>query len=646
MSGVAEGSKPTVVVVDDSSELRRLVRRQLDSSGLFDVVGEGDDGGEAIGLAYRHEPTVVLLDTSMPRMDGIEALPAILALSPRTQVVMFSGFEPDGLAEHARELGAADFIEKSIQLEDLPRRLLRALDTSAGPSRRPLVAVNPRREPGEGGAAAQEQTVLNEHVERFRALFEQAAIGLGTLTVTGTIVRANRALARLMSCDASDLVGVDYGRLTRGKGEELDRGLHDIESGSDLATFEHQLPATPDSKDPRTVRVTLAPVRDAAQQVLYVFAQIQDISDQRAAEGDLRRSRETFRLLVSAVEEYAIFMLDPEGNVVSWNAGATRLKGYSASEIVGRSFRLFYSPEEREAGHPQRNLEAALRDGTFAEEGWRVRKDGSRFWASVVISPVHDDAGRHIGFAKVTRDHSEQREHEQERTSFIDQQTHLLAVTAHELRTPTAVIDGSAAALTTTYDQMSRQEREELVSGILRSVHRLHRLASDLATASLLRGETLELRPQDFSLGEFLRGVVANWRARGTELEIDLELPAVCPVSADASRLAQAVDNLIDNAIRHGSPPITLTGAIEEDQVRIGVTDGGAGVPHEFVPHLFDRFAYSGRAGGAGLGLYLVRQIARGHGGQAEYHQRGDQPTTFRITIPLTRLNGDPPTTT
>ena len=128
MNGAPDGPRPTVVVVDDSQEVRALVRRRLQSSGMFEVVGEGGDGEEAISLVHRHEPALMLLDTSMPTMDGIEALPAILALCPDTRVVMFTGFEEHGLAERARELGAVDFIEKSIPLEELPGRLLRTLN--------------------------------------------------------------------------------------------------------------------------------------------------------------------------------------------------------------------------------------------------------------------------------------------------------------------------------------------------------------------------------------------------------------------------------------------------------------------------------------------------------------------------------------
>ena len=639
VNGASDRPRPTVVVVDDSREVRALVRRRLQSSGMFEVVGEGGDGEEAIGLVHRHEPALMLLDTSMPTMDGIEALPAILALCPDTRVVMFTGFEEDGLAARARELGAVDFIEKSIPLEELPGRLLRTLTqgpSGSSPSGRHRLTVVGSSSGDEQSASAQEQLVLNEHLEQFRELFDQAAIGMATLTVNGTIVRANRALAELMSCSPYDLVGVDYGRLTSGGGERLDRGLEAISSfGEDLTTFEHQLPTQPGEEPSRVVRVMLAPIRDSQRQVLYVFAQVQDISAQLEAEAELRRSEETFRLLVTAVGEYAIFMLDVEGNVISWNAGAQRIKGYPASEIIGRSFRVFYPEEEQATGHPQHNLEVALREGTFAEEGWRVRKDGSRFWASVVISPVYDDAGRHVGFAKVTRDQTRLREHEEERKKSSAQQAHLLAVTAHELRTPTAVIDGTAGALRASWDEMPAAERDEMLADLRSSAHRLRRLVTDLAMASRLHGDTLQVRPDDVSLTEALRGAAARTRVAVPGVEIGVDVPDEVIVHADPGRLGQALDNLLDNAIRHGAPPINLLGSAVDNQVLIRVSDAGPGVPTGLLPRLFERFAIGGRSGGTGLGLYLVREIARGHGGDAAYQPPGPgQQATFEMTLP------------
>jgi PAS domain S-box-containing protein len=645
VSGVGGGAAVSVVLVDDSSEVRALVRRRLESSG-FTVVAEGADGDEAILLAHRHQPSLLVLDASMPRVDGIEALPAILALSPDTRVVMFTGFEERDLAERARELGAAGFVEKSIPLEELPARLMLALDTepsapTAPPSRPVLRVANERRdaEPSafapEQVAFMQEQAVLTEHVQQFRDLFDRAEIGMATLTSSGTIVRANRALATLMACTPADLVGVDYGRLTMGSGDALDRRLQDIcVFGEDLSSFEHTLPAPPGEEASRTVRATFAPIRDLKRQVLYVFAQVHDVTAQRAMESDLRRTEENFRRLVTAVGEYAIFLLDADGTVVSWNAGAERIKGYSAEEIVGRSFEAFYPPEDRATGHPQRNLDAALRQGSHAEEGWRLRKDGSRFWASVVISPVYDDSGHHIGFAKVTRDRTEQRLRDNERRQFLEQRIHLLAVTAHELRTPTAVIDGSATALSEEWEQMSLADREELLEAIRTSAGRLRRLAADLGAASRAYGEMLDMRLEDTSLSETLHDARTRALTTASGVHILLDVPQDAVLRADPVRLGQAVDNLLENAIRHGRPPIRLSGHVN-DVVRIRVSDAGPGVPGELLPHLFERLAVAGPTGATGLGLSLVREIARGHGGEVEYFPGTDhEPPAFEILLP------------
>jgi PAS domain S-box-containing protein len=628
-------SKPTLILVDDSDEVRALVRTRLQLSGKFDIVGEGRDGAEAIGLAYRHEPDLLLLDTSMPTMDGLEALPAVLTLSPQTKVVIFTGFEERGLADAARDLGASDFIEKSIPMEQLADRLLGVLgEGSTAKSKEPRNRLRVVGEAAGGteGIDPAEQKVLDEHLERFREVFDRAAIGMATLTLNGSVVRANAALAELMHCQPIDLVGVDYGQLTEGEGEALDRGLEAISTrGDSMVAFEHRVPGSHD----RTVRATLAPIRDSKGQPLYIFAQVQDISAQRFAEDELRRSEERFRMLVTAVRDYAIYMLDPDGNVASWNVGAQRIKGYTAGEIIGQNFRVFYPEEEQATHHPEQNLAIALAEGSYAEEGWRVRKDGTRFWASVVITAIYDEAGNHIGFAKVTRDQTAQREYEDQHRRATEQQTHLLAVTAHELRTPTAVIEGSASLLQEQWNRLTEADRVQLLSGISTSAHRLQRLVTDLATASRLQSDALVLRPEEVSLTTLLTTSIERTRAANNGVQVRLDLHDEVTFVADAGRVAQAIDNLLDNAIRHGRAPVTVTGSATDTGVEIKICDSGPGVPAELTAQLFDRFAVAGRTGGTGLGLYLVREIARGHGGDATYQPPGPKgPSAFVLTLP------------
>ena len=648
---------PTIVIIDDSAEVRSLIGARLRISGLLNVVADGADGTEAIRLAERHRPALLLLDTSMPGMDGLEALPGILAVSPKTRVVVYSGFEEHGLAERAEEFGASGFIEKSLPIDFLAGELTAILDADSHPE-----PVRPRPKTAlelvidRSSSAGDDQTVLDEHLERFREVFDEAAIGMATMTLTGSLVRANRALADLMMCRREELVGVDYGRLTSGHGELLDAALEDINERSvDLVNIEHDVAGAP---VPRKVRASLAPVRDSAGQALYVFLQVQDITAQRAAENELLRSEARFRLLVEAVEDYAIFMLSPEGIVASWNAGAQRSKGYRAAEILGQHFRIFYPPEKQEQRHPEHELENALRDGRYQEEGWRVRKDGTRFWANVIITAMFDEAGEHLGFAKVTRDVTERRLADQSRdevqraltnanaslesvnlrlTQAADDQSQFLAVTAHELRNPAAVLGGSAQTLANHWSDLTADERGGLLLGMTKSADRLHHLLSDLLTASSLEANSLKLAPEPVILSELLRAATDAARATHASARIVVEPHADLEVLADPIRLSQAVDNLIINALSHGAEPVRIGVIADDSMARIRFRDAGKGVDPALRPRLFERFATGDTFEGTGLGLFIVRELARAHGGDAYYEPTSeDEPSgAFVLTVPM-----------
>ena len=627
---------PSVVVVDDAPEVRALVKTALQLSRRLAVVGEAGDGAAAVELAASLRPDVVLLDVSMPVMDGLQALPEILKVSPRTRVVMYTGFNEQGLAERARDLGAAAFVEKSAPLPELVQTLV-----TAGPD--PLHAA-PDAEAGseEPPAAAEadrlDESVLAEHLERFREVFEEATIGMATMTLSGHLVRSNRTLADLVGRRVEDLVGVRYDTLTAGA-DVLSGPLQVLASEQDVVRFEHDLPGLD-----RRVLVTLASVRDSRGRSLYVFLQMQDVTAQRGAEEALRRSEERFRLLVEAVQDYAIFMLTPEGIVASWNTGAERIKGYTAAEIVGQHFRRFYPLQLQEARHPEHELEWALRDGRYEEEGWRVRKDGTLFWANVVITAVRDPGGTHIGFTKVTRDMTERRElldHLAEVNSRLqrsaEEQSQFLAVTAHELRTPVGVLSGAAGLLAEHWPTLTEEERAELFESMASSATRLRRLLDELLTASRLQSGTIQFRLSPTPLAAVLSAAVA--RAQGSNPGARIVLSTPPPgllVEVDTDRFAQAVDNLINNALRHGVPPVHVTAAEIGDVVEIRVSDAGLGVPFHLREHLFQRFATGADASGTGLGLFIVRELARAHGGDATYElpAPGRPSGTFVITLP------------
>ena len=629
--------RPTVVVVDDAPELRALVRTRLRLSGRFTVVGEGQNGAEAVTLVRERHPDLLVMDVSMPEVDGLEALPQVRAASPGTAVVLFSAFEEPGLADRAVALGAAAYLQKSPSLDDLPAQLAQVLGPPDGPPVAPVAA-------DEGAVAEAEEPqvepVLEQHVERFREVFEDAAIGMATLTLSGRVVRANASLARLLDHDVDALVGLSYGDLVADGRSGLARALRGVvDRGRDVAEFGHGVPGVPE----RRLQATLTPVRDALGRPLYVLVQVQDLTRQRQADAALRSSEQRFRLLVETVQDYAIFMLDVDGHVTSWNAGAARTKGYTAEEIVGQHFRIFYPREVQLSGHPERELELAIEHGRYEEEGWRLRKDGSRFWAQVTITAVRDENGDLVGFAKVTRDQTERHAfaESQQRSAqalaeanerlreVADEQSRFLAVTAHELRGPLGTVGMSAGMLQRHWDELLDDERSSLLQGMVDSASQLDRLLTDLLTVSRSQAQALDMRLQRVEVLPHLRGL-AESRARRdgrAEVLVDGENAAVL---ADPGRLTQAMDNLVTNALRHGRAPVHVRVSPRPSTVEIAVTDAGGGVAPEMVPRLFGRFA-TGSAKGTGLGLHIVRELARAQGGEATYRP---EDAAFVLELP------------
>ncbi len=344
-------------------------------------------------------------------------------------------------------------------------------------------------------------------------------------------------------------------------------------------------------------------------------------------------------------------MLDADGFVSSWNEGAQRSKGYASDEVIGKHFRIFYPPEKQAQRHPEHELTLALRDGRYEEEGWRVRKDGSRFWAHVTITAVHDPEGGLVGFAKVTQDVTQRllQQEEQARSALAlaeanaelktantqlkrvaEDQSHFLAVAAHELRSPVGVLSGTADMFVAHWDKLDAEERSELLLGMKPSADRLRRLLSDLLTTSRIQAGALDLKVHAIDLREQLESAAATARrASGTaEVVVDAE-PGVL-VLADPGRLAQMMDNLVGNAIRHGIAPVLISVDVRPETVDIVVRDAGPGVSPALRDRLFQRFATSSE-GGTGLGLYIVRELARSQAGEASYRTADG---AFVVTLP------------
>jgi PAS domain S-box-containing protein len=421
--------------------------------------------------------------------------------------------------------------------------------------------------------------------------------------------------------------------------------------------------------------VVITAVRDSRGE-LRGFAKVtRDMTDRRRAEEELRQSTEIFQLLVSSVRDYAIFMLDPNGNVATWNRGAQRIKQYEPEEIVGRHFSTFYPEEDLRDGKPERELVIARRDGSVEDEGWRIRKDGTRFWANVVITAVHDSTGELRGFAKVTRDITDRKLAEETQRALLEQREarlqaeeerrraeasyrvaqeanrakdEFLMTLSHELRTPMTAILGWSRLLPT----MSPEDTlfGEAIASIASGAQLQARLIDDILDVSRIVSGKLRLAPETIDVARVIMNAVdaVGPTADTKQIRLTTSLaPALGMMVADATRLQQVIWNLLTNAVkftpRNGT--VEVSARRTQSHVQIAVSDTGEGIDERFLPHIFEPFRQAESPqtrvhGGLGLGLSIVRYIAEAHGGTvtAESEGRG-KGSTFTVTLPVRAMN-------
>jgi PAS domain S-box-containing protein len=270
------------------------------------------------------------------------------------------------------------------------------------------------------GYAKLTRDMTERHAERereqlFAATFNQAPHGIAIVDRDGRYIGANASFVALLGYTEAELRGKTVFELTHAEDlGESRRLLQEALRGGSARRLD--LEKRYRRKDGRVIwaHVSVAQIVDREGAPTRFVAQVEDITERRAVEARLRESERRFRLLVHGVTDYAIYMLSPEGEISSWNAGAERIKGYAEKEVLGRHFSLFFTAEDRAAGKPERALQTARATGRFADEGWRLRRDGSRFWALAVLDAIHDEAGTLIGFAKITRDLTERRAAEEQ----------------------------------------------------------------------------------------------------------------------------------------------------------------------------------------------------------------------------------------
>lgn len=402
--------------------------------------------------------------------------------------------------------------------------------------------------------------------------------------------------------------------------------------------------------------VVIDPIHDSEGRHIGYAKITRDISDRRAAEEALAQSERQFRMLVAGVSDYALFMIDPSGVITNWNSGAEKIKGYSAEEIVGRHISAFYTAADRAAGAPNEALRIAAEQGRHETEAWRVRKDGSLFWANVVLDAIHDDAGELVGFAKITRDITERRtaqlelQRAQEHLAQAQKMEALGQLTggvAHDFNNLLMVVSGHAQLL-------RRRIEDPRALAAIDAIETATRRGQDLTRHLLAFARRQRLNPVTVALSERMASINDLLKASlGAGVQLSIDLPDdLWPVQIDPSELELALLNMTVNARDamggEGSVRITACNTVEADEdnpegplrefVALTVRDTGAGIPPDVLPRVFEPFFTTKEVNrGTGLGLSQVYGFTQQSGGRVQVESELGVGTAITLLLPRTQ---------
>ncbi len=510
----------------------------------------------------------------------------------------------------------------------------------------------------------------SDATERYRLLIESVRdYAIFMLDEQGYVLTWNAGAQALKGYSADEIIGKHFSTFYPVDAVRRGHPEYELRTAAADGRFEEEGWRVRKDGSLFWASVVITALRDR-NGVLQGFGKVKrDLTRRRETDETQRRSEERLRLLVEGLNEYAFYMLDANGYIVTWNRGAERIKGYKSDEVLGRHFSLFFPPDAVESGWPEHELNEATVNGRFEEEGWRMRRDGSRFWAYVSITALRDDAGRLRGFAKLTRDLSERRLAETlaadgaqrdqmleaERTARIEAQRaarmkdEFLATLSHELRTPLNAILGWTQILRSPQSEGTVDVRHG-IEVIERNARAQMQLVDDLLDLSRIMAGRVRLDVQRVALADVVRGAIESAQpgaeAKGVRLESILD-PASGGVSGDPGRLQQVVWNLLSNADkftpRGGRVQVLLERV--DSHLEISVTDTGIGIPASFLPYVFDRFSQKDATarrgyGGLGLGLAICKQLVELHGGSIHADSAGEgKGATFVVKLPITLVH-------
>jgi PAS domain S-box-containing protein len=478
----------------------------------------------------------------------------------------------------------------------------------------------------------------------FRIMAEQVRdYALFLLDPQGRIMTWNAGGQRIKGYAASEIIGRHFSVFYTQESVDSGWPAHELKVATAEGRFEDEGWRVKKDGSRFWASVLITALRDEAGGLLGFSKITRDLTNRKLHEEALRQSEERFRLLIEGVVDYAIYMLDAEGIVTSWNAGAQRIKGYSREEIVGKHFSRFFAAEDIEAGRPWEELAEARRTGRVETEGWRIKKDGERFWARVVVTTLYDTERRLRGFAKVTQDLSDRRQI-QALEQAAQNVNEFVAMLAHELRNPLAPIRTAVQVMEKLPPDDARQL--DMRATIDRQSAQLERIVDDMLDIARITRGTLVIEQVPVDIVEVVRRAVetATPSIEAARHGLDIDLPSEpLMVQGDPHRLTQLLTNLLNNAARYTPErgAISVKARNESGSAVIRVRDTGRGIERDIIGRIFDMFVQGKPplqrvGGGLGVGLALARRIAEMHNGTVEAQSEGENKgSEFTLRLPL-----------
>lgn len=459
----------------------------------------------------------------------------------------------------------------------------------------------------------------------------------------GIVLSWNYGAEKVLGYTPAETIGKSYSLFYQAREPEKLNIEHEMSTAKSEGRFEDEGWRVKKTGNTIWANSVLTPVLKDGKLIGYTKV-VQDLTHRKSLEDELRISETKARLFIEGVKDYAIFFLTPEGNITSWNQGAERLKGYKKEDILGKHFSIFYTEEALKSGFPQYELVEAAKQGRFEDEGWRVRNDGTVFWANVVITPIYNK-DKLMGFSKITRDVTNKVKNEElmrKNKMLLKINTDLdnfIYTASHDLKAPIANLEGLIFLLSKRIHSRLSDEEQKILDMMKLSIEKLRRTIDDLKEITKAQ-KGLDDKMEEISIASVLDEVKSDIeemiQESGAQFIESLEVPKVRFAKAN---LRTILYNLISNAVKYRSPDRPLKIIIKtyalESEIALSISDNGLGLSENQQSKLFMMFKrFHSNTEGTGIGLYIIKRIVENAGGHIEAQSKLDKGTTFTIYVP------------